>query len=626
MYGYAGRILRVNLSNKTVQKEEIPQTWFRKFLGGMGFATWILYKEISSGTEPLNEKNKLIVAPGLLTGTGIPTASKTIFVAKSPLTLGFGKASAGASIGPALKKAGYDILIVEGKSEIPVILYVNDEVVKFEDASNLWGKDTRQTAMLLRQHYEGASTALIGPAGEHLSKIGGIDCEERQAARTGLGAVMGAKKLKGIIVKGTGKIDFADEKGLRDLIIKWAKIIREHPDAQLDMKYGTAEFFAWMNRDMGVLPSRNWQQSYFQKVYDHIEEEELSSLDPYYWAPKYTVRNKSCPNCTKPCGRICRIKEGKYAGTELDGPEYETIYSLGTNLEIDDFEAVAYIHLKCDLLGLDAISAGLTISWLLEAYEKGLLTVDDLDGIEPKFGDVETILTILRKMAYKEGKIGALLSDGVKVASEKLGHGSDYFAMHSKGLELPAYDVRGIKGMGLAMAVSIRGGDHLTTVVYGTELVGKWWKFSNVNRFSAEEKGFLVKTHEDIMTLYDILGICKFSRHEYYVEAYPEMLKAVTGMDFTITDLITVGERIYNIQRAFNVREGLTRKNDSLPDRVFEEPISKGASKGSKIKRSEFEKMLDDYYQTRGWSQDGIPTKAKLALLDLPEIADQIGV
>jgi aldehyde:ferredoxin oxidoreductase len=222
--------------------------------------------------------------------------------------------------------------------------------------------------------------------------------------------------------------------------------------------------------------------------------------------------------------------------------------------------------------------------------------------------------------------VGALLSDGVKAGSEKLGKGSHRFAIHSKGLELPAYDVRGIKGMGLAVAVAVRGGDHLTAVVYGTELVGKWWKFFGIDRFSAQAKGFLVKTHEDLMTLYDILGVCKFTRHTYYAEAYPEMVKAVTGMELSLTDLFTIGERVYNLQRAFNVREGLDRRDDSLPDRVFEDPIPNGMSKGSRIRRSEFERMLDDYYQSRGWSQEGVPTKVKLHTLGLPEVAEAVGV
>jgi aldehyde:ferredoxin oxidoreductase len=626
MRGYADKILRVNLSSNTIKTESLPPKWPRKFLGGMGFASALLFKETKKGLDPLGADNKLIVAPGLLVGTGISTGSKTLFVAKSPLTGGFGKASAGASIGPALKKAGYDLVVIEGKSPEPVVLSIADNVVKVDDAGELWGKNVRETANLLKERYEGFSTAVIGPAGETLSKIAGIDSNERQAARTGLGAVMGSKKLKAIVVKGTSEVEYADAQALHDLVIEWARRIKEHPDAELDMKYGTGEFYAWMNKDKGVHPSRNWQQGYFEKSFDNLKEVELARLDPYYWSPKYTVRNKPCPNCTKPCGRIVRINEGKYAGTEFDGPEYETIYSLGANLEVDDFEALCRIHLMCDLYGLDAISAGLTVSWAMEAFEKGLLSKEDLDGLELSFGDVDTTLELLRRMAYREGKVGALLSDGVKAASEKLGRGSEHFAIHAKGLELPAYDVRGIKGMALAMAVAVRGGDHLTAVVYGTELVGKWWKFSNVDRFSAEGKGFEVKVHEDLMTLYDVVGVCKFTRHVFYAEAYPDMVKAVAGMDLTVADLLLIGERVYNLQRAFNAREGLDRRADSLPPRVFEDPIPKGVSKGSKIRRSEFERMLDDYYQARGWSWNGVPTKVKLVSLDLVDVAEEVGV
>lgn len=625
MKGYTGRVLRVDLSSKSSRAEELQPEWPHKFLGGMGFASMLLFKETKKGLDALGADNKLIVAPGLLTGTGIPTASKTLFVAKSPLTGGFGKASAGASIGPALKKAGYDLLVIEGESSEPAVLSIADNVVEVNGAKDLWGKNVRETASMLKERYEGFSTAVIGPAGETLSKIAVIDSNERQAARTGLGAVMGSKRLKAIVVKGTGHVEYSDAQALHDLVIRWTKKIKEHLDTQLDMKYGTGEFYAWMNKDKGVHPSRNWQQGYFQKSFDNAGEGELTQLDPYYWSPKYTVRNKPCPNCTKPCGRIVRINEGKYAGTEIDGPEYETIYSLGANLEIDNFEALCHLHMMCDLYGLDAISAGLTVSWAMEAFEKRLLAKEDLDDLELRFGDVDATLEVLRRMAYREGRIGALLSDGVKAASEKLGKGSSHFAIHSKGLELPAYDARGIKGMGLAVAVAVRGGDHLTAAVYGTELVGKWWEFSGVDRFSAENKGFEVKVHEDLMTLYDIVGVCKFTRNMFLAEAYPEMIKAVTGMELSVSDTFLISERVYNLQRAFNAREGLDRRVDSLPPRVFDDPIPKGVSKGSRIRRSEFERMLDDYYQARGWSSNGIPTKVKLLLLDLNDVAEEVG-
>jgi len=625
MKGYTGKILRVNLSTKSSSKEDIPDSWIRLFLGGMGFASWILYKEVKSNVKPLSEENKLIMSPGLLTTTGIQTASKTVFIAKSPLTGGFGKAVAGASVGFALRRAGFDLLIIEGKSNEPVVLFAGDQEARLEDASELAGKDVRETHKALKAKYPGSSTAVIGPAGENLSHIAGIDCEERQAARTGLGAVMGFKRLKGMAIKGSSRIEFADTALLRAVITKWAQAIKENSDAQLDIKYGTAEFYAWMNQDRGTFPSRNWQQGYFQKSFDNLKEGELSPLDPYYWSPKYTVRPHPCPNCTKPCGRICQVKEGKYAGVELDGPEYETVYSLGANLEVNDFEALCKIHLTCDLYGLDAISAGLTVSWAMEAHERGLLSKEDLDGVDLRFGDVEAILEALRRMAHREGKIGALLADGVKSASQRLGKDSEKFAMHVKGLEPPAYDVRGIKGMALAIADAVRGADHLTAVVYGTELVGKWWKFSGVDRLSAEGKGFEVKLHEDLMTLYDVLGICKFSRHFFLAEPLTGMVKAATGMDMTLSELLTVGERVYNVQRAFIAREGFSRKDDALPYRVHEEPIPAGASKGSLVTREELDKMLNDYYQARGWSADGIPTKAKLATLDLPEVAEEVG-
>jgi len=539
--------------------------------------------------------------------------------------MGFGRAVAGASLGVSLKKAGCDVLIIKGKSDSPTILLVDNGKVSFEDGSKLWGLNVRETNKELKNRYEGFATAVIGPAGEHLSKIAGIDCEERQAARTGLGAVMGSKNLKAIVVKGDkNKIEYADLNLLKDLIKKWSKILKEHPASPLDLKYGTAEFYEWVNIEKGVFPSRNWQQGYFQKSYDALNNDERSRLDPYYWAPKYTFRNRACPGCNKPCGRIFKVDEGKYAGVEVDGLEYEVIYALGGSLEIDDPEAVAYLNLICDLLGLDAISAGLTLAWAMEANEKGLLNNKELKDL--RFGNVEAAAEALRKMAYKKGEVGGLLSDGSKIASEKLGKNSSKFAMHSKGLELPAYDVRGLKGVALAFAVSIRGGCHLTGVVYGTELSGKWWKFSNVDRFSSKEKGFEVKILEDMMTVYDILGICKFSRHMFFIEGLPELVTAVTGFNFSISSLLTVGERVYNVQRAFNVREGFTRKDDDLPERVFSDPIPKGKSKGCVLNREEFEKMLDEYYAARGWSINGVPTKAKLTALDLLDITEEVGV
>jgi aldehyde:ferredoxin oxidoreductase len=624
MKGVSGKLLCVDLSRGKIELKTLEQPILESYLGGVGLAARILYDK-GRGVRPLGPENPLIMAPGLLVGTGFPTASKTTFMARSPLTGGVGRAAAGAWAGVALKRAGFDALVVEGKAETPSMLYVDDGSSSVEDASKLWGLNVRETAKRIKSEYEGVSTVVIGPAGERLSLIAGIDCEERQAARTGLGAVMGSKMLKAIAVKGTGNLEYADPDSLRALSFKWAKTLRDDPKSELQRRYGTPEFYDWMNRDRGVFPSRNWQHGYFKASYDKLTGNERSGLDPYYWAPKYSLRNKACPHCNKPCGRIFRITSGKYAGTELDGPEYETIYSLGGALEVDNPEALARLHMECDLLGLDGISAGLTIAWAMEAYERGLLSREDLDGIDLRFGNADAALVTLRRMAYREGKLGELLADGVKAASERLGKNSNKFAIHVKGLELPAYDVRGLKGVGLSFAVSVRGADHLNAVCYSTELKGTWWKFSGIDRFSSRNKGFMVKIHEDIMTLYDALGICKFSRGFFYVEELPPVIEAATGLKLKVSELFTVGERIYNLERAYNAREGFSRKDDRLPHRVLWEPIPEGPSAGSRITPLELEEMLNEYYAARGWSEDGIPTKAKLVQLDLFDEAREVG-
>lgn len=617
MNGAWGKVLEIDLTSGAHKIINVDEKTIRKFLGGVGLAAYFLYKEVPRGIDSLDEKNALIISPGLLVSSGIPTASKTVFVSKSPQTGAFSRSVAGATIGPEIKRAGYDMLVIKGRAGSPSVLVIDDESVTIEK-TDLWGLDTRETQRRLKEKYPGHSTAAIGPAGENLLKISIIDCEERQAARTGLGAVMGSKDLKAIAVRGTKKVPQHDPEGMRALIKKWVNVMKDHPATRDDMNYGTGEFYAWMNTQRGTFPSRNWQQGYFQKAFDNLKEGELSGIDPYNWAKKYVTGYHPCPNCTKPCGHIFEVKEGKYAGTYVDGLEYETMYSLGGNLDIDDPEAVGYLSMLCDLYGMDTISSGLTISWAMEAIEKNLLEGD------LKFGDPDSVAKVLGDMAYRRGNLGSLLADGVRVAYQKLGRGSE-FAMEIKGLEPPAYDIRGIKGMALAEAVSVRGACHLTAGVYGTELVGKWWKFEGVDRFSSKGKGFEVKVHEDLMSIYDSLGICKFSRHMFFLEGFIDIIRAYTGFEMSLGELAYAGERIYNVQRAFNVREGFTRKDDYLPKRVMEEPIPAGVSKGSYVKREELDSMLDEYYQARGWSADGIPTKVKLFELDLEDIAEETG-
>jgi len=623
MNGVTGNMLVADLSQGKTVVETLPDHVYRLFLGGFGLGAHLAWARIPTGADPLSARNVVAMVPGLLTGNGISTASKTTFTFRSPLTGTLARSVAGAWAGIALRKAGWDALLLTGASKKPVVVVIEDGNTRFEDATDLWGLDTRATANALRDRFgPGYRTAVIGPAGETLSRISTIETDGRQAGRGGGGAVFGAKKLKAILVKGTGAVPVHDREQLKKLVSHWQGIIRDHPVTEADKKYGSGEFLDWMNKEPGTFPSKNWQWGYFKSAYARAVDGKIE-LDPYYWAPKYVAKNLACPTCTKPCGQLFQVKEGKYAGTEVDGPEYETLYSLGGAPEVASIEVVAKANEICDVLGLDTISAGVTVAWAMEAVERGLLTKKDLDGIDLKFGDGDAMLAVLDKMGKREGKTGALLADGVKAACERLGKGAS-FAMHIKGMELPAYDIRASKGVALAFAVAFRGGDHLTAGVYGLEYGGSWWKLT-ADRHSLRGKGFEVKLVEDLMAVYDTLGVCKFTRHIYFLEGLPEMVAAQTGLDLTAAELLSIGERTCNLARAFNVREGFSRKHDHLPPRVMELPIPEGPSAGKRVSLEELQALLDDYYEARGWSHDGVPLKARLASLDLPDVADAVG-
>ncbi|HOA65054.1 MAG TPA: aldehyde ferredoxin oxidoreductase family protein [Coprothermobacter proteolyticus] len=625
MKGTLGKVLEVDLSSKTVEVRPIEDKTMYDYLGGLGLATRLLFDQTRPQIDALSEENVLVIAPGLLVGSGLPTASKTTLTFKSPLTNGFGRSVAGAYLGVELKKAGYDALVIKGKSDKPVYLFIDDDHVEIRDASHLWGKDAIETQELLKAELGNVRTGAIGYAGEKLSKISGVDFEERQAGRAGGGAVMGSKMLKAIAVRGTKNIPYANVEALRETIKKWNQKIVGSPVQELDMKYGSGEFYEWVNKIMGVFPVKNWQQSYFEDSFN-AHPDGKSPLDPYYWAPLYTEKHHPCPNCNKPCGRHIVFKEGKYAPLRVEGVEYELLYSLGGALGIDDIEVTAKLNSICDRAGLDGISAGVTLAWAMEAYERGLLTKEDTDGLDLRFGNSDAAVAAMEKLANREGKLGELLSNGVKEASRKLGKGSEKFALEVKGLEPPAYDVRGLKGMALALAVSVRGACHLTGGIYAPELTGSFWEFSNIDRLSSEWKGYEVKTGEDFMTVYDVLGLCKFSRSLFWLEEdVVDAIEAVTGIRFTIEQLMAIGERIYNLQRLFNIREGFTRKDDYLPYRVTHEPISNGVTKGSYVSEEELQDMLDQYYMARGWSKEGVPTKMHLKRLGLVEEAEVFG-
>ncbi len=595
------RMLIVDLDEKEIYTEELSKKLLENTLGGCALGAALQYKNLKPNIDPLSGDNVIIIAPGALTGSLIPTASKTAFFAKSPLTNGWGEAVAGGSIGVELRSCGYEALMIKGKGDQPVQIRIENDEAGIED-TDLWGKDTYECSEKLSRG--GFSTACIGIAGENLVKIASIECDGRQTGRIGLGAVMGSKRLKAIAVKGSRDIEMAG-KNIEGIARKWYLNLINHPSYKDDTKYGSGEFLDWMNSERGTFPTKNWQKSVF---------EDRKEIDPYYWAPRYSVKNNACFSCTKPCGKMFTIKEGKYAGTKVDGPEYETLYSLGGEVCNSDIEVLAKANELCDRYGLDTISTGVTIGFAMELYERGILTKEDV-GLKLNFGDGDALLEMIRKIAYREG-IGDTLAEGSAQAARIIGKNAERYAIHVKGLEPPAYDARGLKGMALAFATSPRGACHLRSGFYGLDLTGKWWKFENVDRFSTEGKGEAVATMEDVMSLYDTLGVCKFSRHVYLVEGLPELVKAVTGLKFSVEELLHIGERTNWIKKLINLKEGLTRKDDSLPPRMTEDEIKEGPSKGSKITVEELQIMLDDYYAARGWDSEGKPNEEQVKEVD----------
>ena len=618
MKGIWNRILLVKLKGQEIRVETISlgEDVYRLLLGGRGLASYLLYRYTSPGLDPLSPDNPLVIAPGLLVGTGISTASKTIFAAKSPLTGFLGRAASGAWIGYAVRRSGFDALLVKGALSKPGILIVDDGETWVEDASELWGLTVSETRRRLEEKYgRGFADAVIGPAGERLSRISLIDSNGRQAGRTGLGAVMGSKKLKAILVKGSGTPSYGDPERLSRLAAEWGRRMRLHPSTKSLMEYGTPAILHYTAKVHGVFPSLNWMESSLEWCGD--EDKALQELG--YWAPRLRVGRNPCPFCNRVCSQVVEVE---YKGRRLraDGPEYETVYSLGSNLGFCSVEPIAVLNYYADEYGLDTISLGGVLAWAIEAAEKGILGPEYTDGLELRWGNLEVLVEAVRKIALREGKLGSLLADGVAEAAKRLGRGEE-FAVHVKGMVPPAYDARGLKGMALSYAVASRGADHLTSGVYAVELPGSLWVYRGVDPRRTEGKGVLVKHMEDLMAYFDATGICKFSRYMMTPEAMEDVVEAVTGTRISGGEMLLAGERIVNIERMYNLREGLDPgRDDSLPPRLMEEPISRGPSRGLRVSPEELRGMLEEYYAARGWNSRGVPTAARLVELSLNDL------
>lgn len=614
---FMGQILRVDLTRGQITQEPLREDWAKDFLGGAGLATRYLYDETPPGADPLGADNPLIFMTGLLTGTASASAGRYSVVAKSPLTGIWGQANSGGRFGPALKHSGYDGIIFEGISPAPVYLKIFEGKAELCDAEHLWGKTVPETEEALLADMEGKATvASIGPAGENLVRYAAImNNKHRAAGRCGLGAVMGAKRVKAVVCGGTAAIHLADPRAFLNVAKKQIEYLNDSM-----LKVGFDSFGTNMVSDLvnvrGGYPTLNWQAG----VFDRIDDVNAQAL-----IDKVFVEGVSCFACPVSCGRGSEIRDGQWKGEKGEGPEYETANMFGSNCGIADMNAITMANYRCNEYGLDTITTGSTIAFAMECYARGLLTGEQTGGLELKFGDSALVVDLVEKIATRQG-VGDLLAEGTRRMSETLGAESAGFAMNVKGLELPAYDPRAAKITGLGYVTANRGGDHITgyiqlpTFVDMPMLIVEDSQIKDPFVADPEEARVLVDM-ENALTVFDAIGGCKFMGILLTADEFAALIAHATGWDFGVPEFRMAGERIYNLARAYCIREGVTRTSDTLPQRLMSEPLSEGPAQGMCIDPDTLEKMKDAYYEFRGWDKaTGIPTPEKLRELGLDEL------
>jgi aldehyde:ferredoxin oxidoreductase len=619
MFGAMGRLLRVNLSDGKIKIEKIREATIKTYLGGKCLGAKILFEELKPSIDPYGPENKMVFAAGPLTGAPFPGNARYEVMAKSPVTGGWGESSAGGFFGPELKYAGYDAIVVEGRAESPVYLWIREGEADLRSARCLWGKVTGEARKEIRREVGDEKTriAIIGPAGENRVRYASIRSDlHSNAGRCGMGAVMGSKRLKAIAIRGKGKVPIADEKTFRSLL----KTANDETMAGWGKGFfnnGTAGMLDDLSAS-GRLPTKNFMKCTFDGA-EKITGETMT---------KTILKQRStCPACPVAHYRVVETK-GRYAtDPEYGGPEYETCASLGSLCMNDDLEAIAKANELCNKYGIDTIATGAIIAFAMECYEKGVITKKDTGGIELTWGNGDAIIEMIHKIAQREG-IGDTLAEGVKRAAEKIGEGSEAWALNIKGAEISLHEPRGKKGMGLTYATSDRGATHLQ--VYHDD------SFENAANVAPEigidsslvpqgrtetgpRKVKLVKIGEDMMSLYNSLVVCRFTVYPAGIsmKTFMTIFKSITGWDTPPTELLKVGERSINLTRAFNAREGFARKDDTLPARLMT-PLSEGALQGEAYPAEVLENMLSLYYDYRGWDQKhGWPKNEKLQELDL---------
>jgi len=620
--GYTGKILRINLTDKTSREEKLPLEVAKNFIGGAGFGVKYLFDEVKAGTDPLGPENKLIFAPGPFTGTTIPCASRMAVTGKSPLTGAVGMALSGGQFPAELKFAGWDAVIIEGKAEKPTYVSIKDNAVRFHDARSVWGTITTDCQQIIKDDLRDQNTRVIciGPAGEHLGKIACIINERRALGRKGLGAVMGSKNLKAIAVRGSGSVQIASQEKYKAGRSEMLKAMKESPVLYSHFADTGTPMVLDLTAAMGILSAKNWSATGEFAPVEGLGVEAQNTR---------RIGKEHCYDCPVGCSQLKLAKSGPYAGILTEGPEFETLYAFGSGTGVASLDAVIAADRLSDELGLDTMSAGVTIAFAMELFERGIITLKETGGLELNFGNDQAMMTVLRQMAYREG-IGDLLADGTKAAAQKIGKGAERYAMHIKGLELPAYDVRGAKAHGLNYATSYTGADHNRGYAF-QEIFGipvPW----QVDRFAIEGKGKLTKWNQDVRTATcDCPTMCAFildtSLPAIATQNTAALMEAVAGLTYTPEEIEKVGERLNNLARAFNVREGFTRADDTFPERLMTEPLKSGASKGHFISKDDLKVMLDEYYTVRGWDlKTGTPTRGKLMEVGLGYVADQLNI
>ncbi len=604
MNGYGGNILRVNLTTGQIKKEPTPPEVARDYLGGRGFGIYYLLTEVPKHADPLGPENKLIVSPGPFSGMLVAGGGKCDWTCKAPLTGGYAGASMGGHFTAELKYAGLDSIILEGISPKPVYLFIDNDKIELRDAAEYWGKGSVDVETKMKHKFgEEFQIAAIGPAGENMVSFAHINHDfGRQAGRGGVGAVMGSKKVKAIVVHGTKSVPVADMETYRKTGMALYKACKDAEGLKEWTSYGTTIVVSWCD-EAGALPTRNFSAGSY---------EDAKTLYGPYMREKIVITDKGCFGCPCPCGKYSKVK--KY-NSYAEGPEYETIGLLGSNVGISDIEAVAHANLLCDDLGIDTISAGNVIAWAMECYEKGIFTKADTGGIDLKFGNVDAVFKMIEMISKKEG-LGALLADGVKKASQEIGKGTEKFAIQVKGMEQSAYATHNATAMLLAYMTADVGAHH-----------NRAWAITYDIQVGREkvvpEKVARVIWLQHFRPMFDVLGACRLQWVELGIDRdlYVPLLESITGIHRTWEDLEKVGERIWNLTRLYWARENddFGRTWDMPPARFYEDPPKSGATKGQITKLEDVNKLLDMYYEQRGWDANGLPTTATLEKLGIPK-------